>query len=317
MCPAWSDNVDFGWTDNVGRYTRAIFRAVQLGARVSVNWSDNVLTSALGLSSGLVLDKGQLNLPESVETGSWKGLFIYIFPASIVGGLSSHRTSLARTVYRSCKHPERLLPLEAASNSVKGYFDYRTKPFTPIRSYAFLDSNSNSDEEGMLVDVWDGPYSSVDDSTVLLDTKKPGKFLFFRWRANYGRPTFLHHSLDSDFAFGEQKCKATFWVETTDSGANVQFYSNGVVSDPVSVKGPPGLVGLVMWPGLTFDLWGTALVRNEEYERAFTWAQDRVDRTAQCLRENLDEVTIRLERSSLIKRSYTEETLKKIRGLWG
>ena len=42
MCPAWPDNVDFGWTDNVGRYNLPGMESIELAIR-------NRTSSAAGL----------------------------------------------------------------------------------------------------------------------------------------------------------------------------------------------------------------------------------------------------------------------------
>lgn len=105
-------------------------------------------------------------------------------------------------------------------------------------------------------------------------------------------------------------------MSTTDQSPRVYYYSHGMVSDPVNVEGPRGLTGLVVWPGLTFDIWGSRLVQNAAYEKALEWAQAQVDATAQCLSDNLALVTERLEQSNLTKSSYLDETLGRIRSYW-
>ena len=154
------------------------------------------------------------------------------------------------------------------------------------------------------------------EKTICLDKQKGGKFLFLRWRPNYGCPTFLHYNLSEKHAFGEQTCRATFWVQTTTSPATIHFYSNGVFSDPVIVDGPTGLVGVVLWPGLTHDIWGTKLVENDDYTKALKWTLDQVKATQDCLANNLEKVIERVQDSNLLKKSYVDETLARMKTLW-
>ena len=207
-----------------------------------------------------------------------------------------------------------VLPLESLSRELSGYFDYRTKPFAPIYAYAEVE---NEQEACFSVDLWKGPYSKPDSSTLLLDRKKPGSFLFLRWRPDYGRPTFLHHNLGGDVKFGLMKCKAIFWIETSDDPARVHFHQDGLFYDPVQIDGPRGLQGVVIWPGLSSDLWGTRLVEDQAYEAAVRWAQERVVATADCLCKNLGQVLERIDSSNLLKKSYRQETLERLRQRWG
>jgi len=301
----------FGELGGASQLARAVYRAAGNGAVVQICFS-NVELKGLVDWSDLTLTKGGYMIPESLAVGESKGLSLMFHRAEFGDGLKEYRKSPPRKLYRYLEYPERLQPLESLHTEVSGYFDYRTKPFTAIRSYAA----GSEDEEGLKLDLWEGPYESLDPQTFILDKKKPGKFLFFRWRPNYGRPTFLHHQLDSDLKFERGNCKGTFWVSTTDQSPRVYFYSCGMVSDPVNVEGPRGLTGLVIWPGLTFDIWGSRLVQNSAYRNALEWAQEQVDATAQCLSDNLPLLTERLEQSNLLKSSYRDETLARIQSYW-
>ena len=208
-----------------------------------------------------------------------------------------------------------MLPFESFSASASGYFNYRSKPFTAIRAYA--PTPSDWKDECLHLDLWDGPYKRLDPQTFCLRKKEPGRFLFLRWKASYGRPTFLHHNLSEKLVFGKQTYIATFWIQTIDSPATIHFYSNGVFSDPVTVDGPLGLVGIVLWPGLTHDLWGTALVKNEAYAQALAWTDQQVEATSVCLANNLEAVLERVQSSDLIGRSHLAETIHRMRSLWG
>ena len=57
-------------------------------------------------------------------------------------------------------------------------------------------------------------------------------------------------------------------------------------------------------------------MEDEAYQKALKWTQAQVDQTAQVLSENLDQVVERLIESNLIKGSYRDETIKRIRALW-
>jgi hypothetical protein len=91
-----------------------------------------------------------------------------------------------------------------------------------------------------------------------------------------------------------------------------------MLSDPVAVKGPQGLSGVVIWPGLTFNVWGSKLVRNEALEEALDWAQVRVTGTAEALATHLELVIARLREGNLIKsRSYLDDVTTYVRRHWG
>ena len=83
------------------------------------------------------------------------------------------------------------------------------------------------------------------------------------------------------------------------------------------MKGPAGLTGLVLWPELKYDLWGTRMVEDESFREALAWSQRQVDATSKCLANNLDRVIERLRCSNLVKGSYLDETVKKIESFWG
>lgn len=326
LCFSWSEaSIDFkkalleeirrpfGPPSAVATLARAIFLCTGLGGTVLIRFSDGILNSLQGRNH-FSLSKDNLEIPEEVSEPGQSGLSIYF------GGLNysydsfgDYKTSVDRALYSLMDRPHQVLPLESMTKEVSGYFDYRTKPFTAIRSYARVQGET---EHTMSFDFWDGMYSEIDEKTLLLERKEKGKFLFLRWRPNYGRPTFLQHSLNGPWEFGKGEFMATFWVETTDQGAEVSFFSHNMVSDPVKVKGPAGLKGLVIWPDLKFDLWGNRLVEDEAYQKALKWTQAQVDQTARVLSENLDKVVERLAESNLIKGSYRDETIQRVRALW-
>lgn len=298
----------FGPPSAESTLARAVYRATSCFSGVSFKFHPNALNLIL---SDITLTAGSLELPERLEAGAKKGLRLSM---SGLGRreFAQHRRSISRRVYSMTEFCERLLPLESFSSEVSGFFDYRSKPFTPIRSYAA----ATKDQEGLMLDLWEGPYQNLDEQTVMLQKKKPGKFLFFRWRPNYGRPTFLHHTLGAPLEFGEQSLRATFWVETTDRPAHVHFFTGRMVSDPIPVKGPVGFTGIVLWPGLKFDLWGTQLVQDKAYQEAYDWTCEQVRATADCLHQNLDAILEQIAESNLIKKSYVDETIRKVRGYW-
>ena len=240
----------FGPPSAAATLARAIFLCTGLGGTAVVRFTDGIMNSLQGLNH-FSLSKDTLDIPENFPEPGQPGLSIYFGDLSYsYDSFGDYRTSVDRALYSLLKQPHQVLPLESMTREVSGYFDYRTKPFTAIRSYARLQDESKN---SLSFDFWDGMYSKIDEKTLLLERKEKGKFLFLRWRPNYGRPTFLQHCLNGSFEYGKGEFMATFWVETTDKSAEVSFFSQSMVSDPVKVKGPAGLRGLVIWPDLKFD----------------------------------------------------------------
>ncbi len=299
----------FGPYSGVSLLARATLRGTKFYSRVDINLGSTIFSAR---RYDVTLGPDSLEIPSSLSATA-PGLRINFCPSK--SDYRKHWWSSGRKLYDVLENPERLLPLESISRQVHGYFDYRTKPFTAIRSYACAALGDSS--PAMQLDLWDGPYERLDASTAILMKKRKGSFLFLTWRPNYGTPTFIHHFLDSDLSFGEHQVKATFWVETSDRPAHIQFFSRGMVSDPVPVKGPPGLSGLVLCPNLKYDIWGTRVVEDESFREALDWSQSRVDATSHCLANNLDRVIDRLRCSNLVGNSYLDETIKKIEGMWG
>lgn len=140
----------------------------------------------------LVFKPGQKNVPDFLRKPESCGL-------TIRGGrIPGWKKSIWRKFYAHLTSPERLLPLESLSHEVQGNFEYRTKPFTSIRSYSVIPENSR--EPGFLLDLWEGPYSKLDEHSRILnkqEAKREKIFLFIhRWKSSYGNPTMIHHFLD-------------------------------------------------------------------------------------------------------------------------
>lgn len=134
----------FGEWSGASLLARAIYRGVELGSRVSILWNDNLIS--LGFSN-LELTKDRLTIPDSIQVGNQNGLRIRFYPASGLGDFTAYYKLPARKLFKNLEYHERLLPLEAASNLVLGYFDYRTKPFTAVRSYALCPPDSKEEEK--------------------------------------------------------------------------------------------------------------------------------------------------------------------------
>jgi len=300
----------FGERSAVSTLARAVFYATKVFSSVEVRLGGGLLREFWG---GFILAPGRLDVPDDV-TVKEPGLRVEFVSANR-SSFRDHRRSVHSRIDDVIKRPERLLPMESLSRLVSGYFDYRTKPFTAIRSYFCRESDRS--EPVMLLDLWNGPYDFIDKNTAVLKKKEPGKFLFLTWRPTYGTPTFLHHFLNVPVKAALHRVKATFWVESTDRAAHIHFFSRDMVSDPIPVAGPPGLSGLVIWSDLKYDLWGTRPVEDDNFQEAMGWAQSRVDETSRCLAENLGEVVERLRSSNVLKKSYADETIERIDGLWG
>ncbi|HIB63569.1 MAG TPA: hypothetical protein EYO33_00205 [Phycisphaerales bacterium] len=303
----------FGPPSAVASLARAIFLATGMGGTVVIRHAEGFVSGLQG-HNFFCLSQESLEVDDTLPEPNQGGIMVFFQNLSYsYESFKRYSKSVDRALYSLIKSPHQVLPLESMTREVSGYFDYRTKPFTAIRSYVRSEDDS---ENGLQFDFWDGMYSHIDEKTLFLERKEKGKFLFLRWRPNYGRPTFLQHCLNGPWEFGTGKFQATFWIETTDRSAEVSFFSQNMVSDPVKMKGPAGLKGLVLWPDLKYDLWGTRLVEDEAYQKAFQWTQTQVDQTARVLSENLNKVVERLAESNLIKGSYKDETIRRIQELW-
>lgn len=294
---------------------QALLQAASKGASAEFFWSSSLVQTVFAKNC-LVLSRRTLRVPEELPEVSGGRLSIEITGLTSFSDYKRYRQAMAGRLHDLLAKPEELLPLESCAKETAGYWDYRTRPFTAIRTYARWPSHQP--EGGLQLNLWKGPYTELDAHTAALNSKQGSRFLFLTWRPDYGRPTLLHHSVDAPLEFGPQRCRATFWVSSEDRPARVMFYSAPTLSEPVTVRGPSGLNGIVIWPGLTFDMWGSKLVANVELEKAMTWTQERIDLTAQKLSSNIDLVCQRLSEGNLVKSgAYTSEVVQKARQLWG
>ncbi len=260
------------------RLAQAVFIAAGSGETVALSFSG----AGLSLPKTVRFTSSNLEVPENFQVHAAQHATLEFSPKYTgrrsLNSYPSHLNSLSRKLQIFPRSPESILPMESLIGPVGGYFSGRSNPFTAIRSYA----RAPVEEQGqaMQCNLWDGPYTQLDTSTIVLNKKREGRFLFLRWRPDYGRPVILHHSLDADLTFGPQTCKGTFLVTTSDEPARIFFLSERIVADPVEVEGPRGTFGMVVWPGLRHDLWGTKLVKDVAFEEAVAWAQTQVNATA-------------------------------------
>ena len=106
-------------------------------------------------------------------------------------------------------------------------------------------------------------------------------------------------------------------VRPSEEPARVHFFSSGIVSDPIAVPGPRGLVGMVVWPGFRYDLWGTRPVLDKVYEEAMAWTAKHIEATAARLSAHLEEVIDRVCGSRLLKANYyADEVAARMRQMW-
>lgn len=307
----------FGAERGIRRLAQAVFIAAQNGKTVSLSFHN----SPLSFASRLKFSSDNFEVPHDFQLDKAGTLTFELAPklsgSTSRNGYPEYVDSPNRKLQSSLHLPERILPLESLIHSSSGsFFRERAHPFTAIRSYAHKPAEEQS--EGMQLDLWDGPYTPLDASTVVLNRKEEGRFLFLRWRPDYGRPTILHHSLDSDLNFGPQTCRGTFMITSSDQPPEIYFLSEGIVADPVTVEGPKGLIGLVVWPGFRYDLWGTQPVKDATYEVAMDWTQTQVRATADRLAIHLDQVIDRVTTTRLLKaRYYADEIAKWMRIHWG
>ena len=301
----------FGADPGPRRLAQALILAAVAGCKVNVTFRTGAI---LGGQKTLCLEAESLSIPEDFDVSSAQSILIDRAPISYT--FPSHRDSPNRWMINFLDTPERVIPMSSLSHSVHGFFDGRVKPFTAIRSYAYI-SDDASEAQGMQVDLWTGPYRSLDPSTAVVDKREPGGFLIFRWKPDYGNPTLVHHSLDSPLVYGVRKCQASFMVRPSEEPARVHFFSSGIVSDPIAVPGPRGLVGMVVWPGFRYDLWGTRPVQDKVYEEAMAWTAKQIDATAARLSEYLEEVIDRVCKSRLLKANYyADEVAARMRQMW-
>ncbi len=305
----------FGGDSNLRRLAQAVLIAATNDYKVDLSFPRKLLMLAEKPNS-FALGPNSLEVPDNLDVSNSHSLCLEILHIGF--SYPVYKEGLSRSLSESAHNvPERILPLESLSPSVSGFFEGRVHPFTAIRSYAYQTEETQA-SPCLSLDLWNGPYSQVDSSTAVLDEKPSTGFFFLRWRPNYGRPTMVHHGLESPLRFGPKQCRGSFMISPTDSPAEVLFFSQGIVSDPVRIEGPQGFTGLVCWPGLKFDLWGTQLVRDDNFDTAVAWAQEQAKATADCLAQYLEHVIDRVCNSQLLKANYyADEVASRMRALWG
>lgn len=239
-------------------------------------------------------------------------LHFHLFASSSI--LNSYRASPIGGCHDALDHYVKLRLSDQPVQVAEGFFSYRVKPFTAIRTYVASD-------EGLLLDICETPYIpyiALDEHTLSLGPPDSKSFLFRNVFSEASSSTLLHHFIGTPVRLGKQAYKAIFWVSSSDRPAQVHFYSTSMLSDPVPVKGPAGFDGMVFWPELTFDLWGSQLVRNDAFEKALAWAQDQVQVTSRILAKNIQLILQQLREGQLMaNRSYFAETTQRVQLLWG
>lgn len=227
--------------------------------------------------------------------------------------LNSYRASPIGGCYDALDHYVKLRLSDQPVQVAEGFFSYRVRPFTAIRTYVASD-------KGFLLDLCktpSTPYIALDEHTLSLGPPDSKSFLF-RSVFSEASNTLLHHFVGTPVRLGKQAYKAIFWISSSDRPAQVHFYSTSMLSDPVPVKGPAGFDGMVFWPELTFDLWGSQLVRNDAFEKAIVWAQEQVQVTSRILAKNIQLILQHLREGQLMaNRSYYAETAQRVQLLWG
>lgn len=297
---------------------KAILRSLPFSKTVQVNWrTDNVKPNIRMLPrGGFTLRQEDPSVPDVLKRPTSGPVIFCQFQADVA---DYHRKSMAtqhRFYYRLIEGKESILPLRSPYRKVGSFFNYRSQPFTAIRSHARLPDTS-PDMCHFHSDLKEGAYSYLDPQTLLLDKREPARFLFLSWRPNYGNPTFIHHDISTELNFGKRDYDALFFVDTSECAPHVRFLSDRAITPTVPIKGPPGLSGLVYWPSLKRDLWGTKLVTDDNYNEAISWVQEQADATCRVLSEHLDQVIERVQDSRLLKPSYQDDTIAKIRSYWG
>lgn len=241
-------------------------------------------------------------------------LFLQFFHLANSSILNSYRASPIGGCHDALDHYVKLKLSDQPVQVSDGFFSYRVKSFTAIRTYVASD-------EGFLLDLNETsstPYIALDEHTLALGPPDSKSFLFRNVFSEASRTTLLHHFIGTPVRLGKQAYKAIFWVSSSDRPAQVHFYSTSMLSDPVAVKGPAGFDGMVFWPELTFDLWGSQLVRNDAFERALVWAQDQAQVTSRILAKHIQLILQHLREGRLMaNRSYFAETAERVQLLWG
>lgn len=293
----------FGVKPGATKLARAIYRAAATNT-VEVRFSSASIESCL-----IRLSPGNAALPEVPPTIVGPGISV-VFDGG-VREAKSHRHRLVGQVHERQKLAEHLVPGESQVQRSEGYFADRCRPFTALRCYT-----TAQNAQPLLMNLWKEGHDRIDSHTCIV-ARRPASFLKL-WRPDYGRPTFVQARLDAALNFGRQYYGTSFWIDTEIEGhPSVQFFSGGIVSDPVVVNGPPGLHGLVTWPGLLFDLWGTALVRDCTYETAIEWTQTQVEAAARLLAQNLSMIRTLMSDSNLLHPKYHKDIFGTMERLWG
>ena len=304
-------NAPFGKPSAAGSLAKALLRAKALDSNLRVNWSNSKREIFTGRNK-LISNSEGLELPQNSDfKGEILSIFIRANPRLRVKEL---RNSPMRTLSRATLKTQSVLPLDCLDHGVTGYFSGRSKPFSAMQAYYW--SEPDWEHQSFDLDLWKGPHSQIDPQSWLLNKRESKKMLFFRWKPSYRKPTILHHSLNGEISTGAKSCRAIFWFGPSDTPCRVHFLSQGVFSDPVNFGGPRGLNAAIIWPTLKHDIWGTAVVRDDEFEKAMDWTRKQAGAATDVLRKNLEAILSGILDSGCVPQLYQEEVISRLRQDW-
>lgn len=304
----------FGPESPASTLAKALFRFTAYDINVAITWSNSIFNMFRFFRPPLRLSKNQLQIPDKLRRVKGRGFHVELkyrepLPEShCKGHFCEHAYSL---IGRCEKHSV----TANVGQGVYGFFQHRTRPFIALRTYATHPPEIEASET-FEIEIADSYYRSLDSRTLFLK-RVPKRFDHSLINALFPpAPTLAHHHLDSDFTGAPQKYHATFVIGSSDRPAHIHFVSEHGVSAALPVTGPPGLHGLVWWPGLTRDIWQTRIIEDDQYQQAMEWVTAQIEATTRVLDSLRADITQLLEASDLFVDRHRYDLQLAMRNFW-
>lgn len=184
-----------------------------------------------------------------------------------------------------------------------GWFQYR------VAKVALLEHLiPGQEEEGLPVHASLAPESSES-----LERPSAGLTLWQKLRGAGETLILRSWSRPPEVSTNGLRCKGVFTAVASDTPSGVYLYNDqGAPQQRIPLAGfPPGIVGVVHWPGLKPTTFGEGWVQDEEYQRAERWCHEQGLEMLQILSAEWNFVVQMLSRDHLGS-SYRGEVLKRL-----
>lgn len=185
-----------------------------------------------------------------------------------------------------------------------GWFDYRCKQAilaevyisTPEVTPLILSSKCANTESGQ-------------------EMVRPGELMsnWERFRSQAERLILRWWDAPPSFEHSRLYTRAVFAVGLSEAPSRIVLLNWGQTKEQVSLPHcPPGLGGVIYWPGLKQSLYGESWVRDEAYEAAVEWASEQAKLIFKKLGDEFDYIWEMMLRDH-VRKSYRAEVERRLR----